>query len=233
MLDRALQEAQQTRGQAGRQLDNAGDEGRQLQLKEAAAKGFTTSTAMNTGSYQDYLKLKVKAEGQYKAAVTGQNGVAGMIRRQRAQQAGVNAEWVKQGDLQEVREQRALEASAAGAVGASRLAGEEKMRADQKAADEKARTQETEAATSRHMQTVYGKWMDSHANGGGTEDRSRYAQILSGGVDNGWKLPGLTPEQSTNFGEGGDRRGWGIESDAWGTPSKSFGRPSTKKGTAY
>lgn len=230
-LDRALAEAQQSRAAAGGELDQAGNEARLAQDTEARDRGVTTTNVTNTGSYRDYLALKVKAEGQYKRAVTGEKGVTGMIRRQRAQAAGVNEAWTQQGDQMEVREKSALDESAAGATNANRLAGEAKLRADQKATDEKARTQELDALTNRHRENVYRKYMDAHANGGGTEDRTRYAQMLSGAIDEGWKLPGQTTEQKGNAPV--DRRGWGIERDAWGTPSKSFGRGTTKKGTAY
>lgn len=153
MLDRALAEARGTRQQAGRVLDDAGDEAQQAQLRESrqgmGGGGTATTTIDRTGGYNDYLKLKLKAEGQYQAALRGGRGVTGMLRRQRAQQAGVSEAWTQQGDQQEAAEARALAQSEAGRAGYTRLGAEEKTRGDAKRTAEEQRRQEDEAGNLR------------------------------------------------------------------------------------
>lgn len=246
MLDRALEEARKTRGQGALQLGRAGDEARTAQLREAAGGNVATTTIDRTGTYGDYLKLKLKAEGQYQAAVRGQSGVSGMLRRQRAQQAGVNAAWTEQGDMQETREKRALDASAGGAAGATRMAGEEKAAKDRAEKDAKDRAAFDSANADKHFRNVYAKYLGRKGTNGTVDsvdvtEEQRLAQMLSRGVDAGQKLPGLTKEQRVGVGDVyGDRRGFGIERDAWGNgirqkqnPSARVVKPKTLKGTEY
>jgi len=249
MLDRALEEAQKTRGQGARQLSLAGDEARMAQFREAAGGNVATTTVDRTGAYGDYLKLKQKAEGQYQAAVRGQSGVSGMLRRQRAQLSGVNAAWTEQGDMQEEQERRALQTSTRDATDATRMAGEEKAIGIRKAAAEKERKDKEAAedlANSRgSFESAFSQY--ERLSRGNTQadldEAGRYARIVSRGVDSGHKLPGLNSEQRKNFAKSGDMRGFGVERAAWGAGSPEFnieearrryaGKAQTKKGTDY
>lgn len=231
LLDQAMADANATQDQARRSLERSADEARNAQLAEARGGGVATTTLSSTGSYRDYLALKTKANEQYLAAQRSGNAVGSMVRRARAQAAGVNEAWTAQGDALEARQEQLGAASTAGAAGATRLAGEERARAEAKAQEEKDRQAAGERAQATAAGLAYRKWIEGHQNGGAPSDTSRYAQILSTSIDNGWKLPERTTEQRANTPY--DVRGWGIENDAWGTPRKPSGRPTTKKGTAY
>ncbi len=189
LLDRALEEARGTRRQAGRVLDDAGDAARQTQLREAAGGNLATTTVDRTGGYNDYLKLKLKAEGQYQAALRGGQGVTGMLRRQRAQQAGVNDAWTQQGDQQEAVQARALQQSASGAAGATRLAGEEKSRNEATAAAAKQRAQEDEANNERMRGTWKAQWQNYDGKLDGADPQrklaaQRYLATFQRGMNN-------------------------------------------------
>lgn len=140
LLDNALAEASKTRGQAGNELTAAQNEAGAAQTREArSAGGVATTTLSMTGSYGDYQRLLGQANEQYQAAVQGQSGVAGMIRRSRAQSSGVAAEWVQHGDELEARQQRMEAESAAGATSTTKYVADEKARAEKAALDAKNR----------------------------------------------------------------------------------------------
>lgn len=195
---------------------------------EMRGAGVATTTLSNVGSYGDYLKAKQNAQNAAMRLAGGNSGELGDVRRRTNADGGYNANAIEATARLGAREQyvggQDTQNLMAGNQAAEARRGRDKAAADAKAKQEA----DTKASWDAHLSNVYGKWMGAHADGGGTEDRTRYAQMLSGGVDTGWALPGRVPGST-----GDDRRGWGIEHDAWGTPSKSFGRPTTKKGTAY
>lgn len=238
LLERAMEQAKATRAQAQHRLSTGVDEARDAQLREAEGGNVATTTLSQTGSYADYQRLKQQAQGQYQVALRGGGKLSGMLRRARAQASGVSDAWIQQGDQLEAREAQSLKDSTAGAAGATRLGKEQKKREDDAAAAAKARQDETDAARAGHFRTVYEKWMAQHASEGSDNgqfrdqtERQRLAQMLSRGVDDGWKLPERTAAERAR--NSIDRRGWGIEADAWQVRSPQYGRATTKKGTGY
>lgn len=189
---------------------------------EAAGKPLS-----QTGSYSDYLKQKQDAAKAWaavsaKGADPRSNALRGKVRGEGGFDGAADF-GAREDEFGRQRAGRVKDGAWVGAINADHAKRQAEATEAQKAAV---------AATENHRQTVYGKWMEANYAGGGTSDRDRYAQMLSGAVDQGWALPGRTAEQKSTSGRG-DRRGWAIEQQAWGTPSKSFGRPTTKKGTAY
>lgn len=186
-----------------------------------------------SGSYSDYLARKQDAAKAW-AAVAGPGNNPRSVRGALAQGA-MGAGRMADADLAD-REQRLGERNSGNAASweAYNRGIQERAAAAQRDADK--RKTDDEANRNSFLSGVYARWIQDHQDGqigGGTEDRQRHAQILSGGIDQGWTLPGLTPEQRANAAPGQDRRGWGIESDAWGRTSRPSGRPTTRKGTAY
>lgn len=220
--ERKLLEAAMSRAEAAQEKAQHG----LVQSSQAAQEQHTGLS--QTGSYSDYLQAKRNAANAW-AEVSGSDANPRSMRNVLAR-GGQGRAAGEELATREAEFGQRNEGNAASHAASVRAASE-RAEADARARSER----ETSArdATNKHLQSVYGRWMLSHQLGGGTEDRQRYAQMLSTGVDEGWALPGLTAEQRSSFGSNGDRRGWGIESDAWGTRAKSTGRATTKKGTAY
>jgi hypothetical protein len=83
LLEAAVQEAEATQAQAAQALQRAGRETTANQMREAEG-GLATSTLSTSGSYSDYVRLKLKAEGQYAAALNGGDSTSSAARRMRA-----------------------------------------------------------------------------------------------------------------------------------------------------
>ena len=147
LLERAMADAQATRAQAQRGLSRAAAEARDAQRIESRGEGVATTTLSSASSYSDYLRLKVRAEEQCKAALNGGGTTASTIRAARAKASGVADAWTQQGDALEARQQQLADESTAGAAGYNRLADERRHRERQTA--EAARLRAEQDATNR------------------------------------------------------------------------------------
>lgn len=214
----------------------AADQAAQQQLVRTSQEAVNTGAEgiSHAASYSDYLKAKksaadawaaVGAEGAdpRSAALHGtlraRNGINDRAAASAAEFAG------REGRLGE----RVSEAYEGAQKGKSDRAAYAKQQADAK----KAREDQDAAAAQAHYTNVYGRWLAGRQAGGvglQQSDLQRQAQMLSQGVDSGWKLPDRTAAQ---MGTPSDRRGFAIEQQAWGTPAPSSGRAKTKKGTWY
>ncbi len=215
-MEEAMSRAEESQGKAEHSL---------VQASQAAGNQHVGLS--ETGSYSDFLAAKQNAANAW-AAVSGPDAnprsVRGALMTGRGQAAtdGLSGREMELG---------ARNSGNAGSHSAYQRGVDERAAATQ--AEQAARTQTAIDARNKHLTGAYSRWQAAMANGGGTEERDRYAQMMSNGIDQGWRLPGLTPEQQANAGQAGDRRGWGIEEQAWGRTAKPYGRPTTKKGTAY
>lgn len=187
-----------------------------------------------TASYSDYLAAKKTAESAW-AQLAGGTGRAGALRG--AIRGGSDMdERAKAGiDASKARGAEGIDWARQNAGGASQqnaaTLAERKRRADEVAG----RATADREAKDKYLQTIYGRWIGDRQDTRGFNlydtDRQKWAQDLSTGVDEGWKLPDQTGADRANSG-GRDLRGIAIENDAWrdGTVLTS---PKTKKGTAY
>lgn len=214
----------------------AADQTARQQLVRTSQEAVNTGAEglSRTGSYQDYLKAKKGAADAWAAVgAEGADPRSAALHGTLRARNGVGARATASADELAGREERLGQHVGEAYAGAVKGKADREAYAAAQAKAKEDRAKADQDAASAHYAGVYGRWLAGRQAGGvgvQQQDLQRQAQMLSGGVDAGFQLPGRTAEQ---MGTPNDRRGWAIEQQAWGTPVMQSGRAKTKKGTWY
>ncbi len=229
--------------EAAMQRAEAADVGAQQQLVRTEHQAIDSGAEglSKAASYSDYLKAKDAAVKAW-AAVTTQsaNPLSQAVRGVVGGKSGLDVAGRAAASRDDLAGREANMGKWTEEAYAGKQANDARQAADaqSKAAARDARAREDAANRAAYLNAVYGKYQAANLTGGRQEDKARYAQQMSTGIDEGWKLPDRVNGDPSMGPMGQDFRGRGIENDAWhngtGWSGAAVAGPfKTKKGTAY